>query len=250
MPIDNTPRLVIENQSITITLLQHPAFPLLPVMLSAIMQETERQQRREECERQVAFYQSQFPDVPTMTSQELLEIMRRNESSSDVVLVDVRTREEQAVSMISGAVPLQDFDLSSSSSKHSENTTIVTYCTVGYRSGQEARHLQNLHPEWKGKIYNLDGILAYTYVEDAPPLVTKTNCDGGKTHEDAPQVEQQPTRQVHTYGSTWNCANPDYQAVWFENHSFLRKFFQTVCRSVLRFSQHRCCRCCHGKHIL
>ncbi|KAL3936327.1 MAG: hypothetical protein SGARI_002602, partial [Bacillariaceae sp.] len=133
-----------------------------------------QRQRHEECLRQVASYQGQFPDVPTMTSNELVK--KICSEKDNILLVDVRTQEEQDASMIPGALRLKDVDLSEQM-KDEESKMLVIYCTVGYRSGREARRLQQLHPEWKGRIYNLDGILAYSHVQDAPPLVTTMHHD-------------------------------------------------------------------------
>jgi len=91
-----------------------------------------------------------------------------------VLLVDVRTQPERDVSIISGAISLNDFkehvlpsiisnrihqssnlhteaslknnDISSVSPHCSRPGTIVMYCTIGFRSGMEARKLQREYP--------------------------------------------------------------------------------------------------------
>ncbi|KAG7374608.1 rhodanese-like domain containing protein [Nitzschia inconspicua] len=198
----------------------------------------ERRRRYEECRQQVLNYQGQFPDVPTMTSEQLVEILQGTESSN-LTIVDVRTAEEQAVSKIPGAIPLHKLRIQPNPNDEDQ---IAVYCTVGYRSGREARRLQETYPQWKGKIFNLDGILAYSFVEGAPSLVTTTTTTTAITSGDATTTtttsNPKPTKRLHTYGPNWNCANPDFEAVWFQKTSFVGHVCQTVCCSVGRMCQH------------
>ena len=128
-------------------------------------------------------YQSMFPEISPLSSRKLL-LESHSASSSDVhwkyhgqnvLLVDVRTRPEREVSMISGSISLHEFrerilpsllhkHPSSSlqydtTTNHDNNTTnmhrnkedqifsyIAMYCTVGYRSGMECRKLQQEYP--------------------------------------------------------------------------------------------------------
>lgn len=80
------------------------------------------------------------------------------------------------------------------------------------------------------KLFNLDGILAYTYVPDAPPLQIRTRL-GTKS----------VTKQVHVYGPTWNLAHPDYQPIWFRTWDFSFHALQTIGCSVTRSIQHAGC---------
>jgi rhodanese-related sulfurtransferase len=237
------------------------------------------QRRSEACQQQVKKYQCQFPDVPTMTSEQLVEKMKiaaiitsadsahvrnnnnNNNCSSSIILVDVRTRQEQAVSMIPGAIPLQDFSMPRSQTNnnnieedpnHPSRVMVVLYCTVGYRSGLEGRRLQQEYPPWKGRIYNLDGILAYSFVEGAPPLVTTTTTDDDEQHHSnnntkPQQQQQQPTMKIHTYGPTWeHCANPDYETVWFPINESIKnlQLVKNMCQCVYSYSYYYCCCCC------
>ena len=89
--------------------------------------------RREECLRRVASYQGKFPDVPTLSSKELIDATNKT-NGGDILLVDVRTREEQDISMIPGAIRLQDLDdelRKCEDVDESSQKTIVIYCTVG-----------------------------------------------------------------------------------------------------------------------
>ncbi|MDH4395018.1 MAG: rhodanese-like domain-containing protein [Limnobacter sp.] len=91
-----------------------------------------------------------FSAVPEMTTRQL---------SPSMVLVDVRSPEEFAVSHIQGAVNLQSVeDVLHLSRKH-PNQHIVIYCSVGVRSGIVARDVlkQIKTDSPMGKIYNLQG---------------------------------------------------------------------------------------------
>lgn len=126
-------------------------------------------------------YQSMFPEISPLSSRKLL-LESRSASSDDVhwkyhgqnvILVDVRTRPEREVSMISGAISLHEFResilpsllrkhpssaLQHDTTYHDNNTNnihskedqifsyIAMYCTVGYRSGIECRKLQQEYP--------------------------------------------------------------------------------------------------------
>ena len=119
---------------------------------------------------------------------------------------------------------------------------IVVYCTIGYRSGREAQRLMDdlttgtasssylIHTPGPGRntsaqpppkqitlgttfeIKNLDGILAYSFVEEAPPLIVPTRRSSTITDDVAPIT----TRTIHTYGKAWSTAvNPTYEIVYF-----------------------------------
>jgi len=206
-------------------------------------------------------YQTMFPDVTSLSSQKLLsdscphrthtDTIRWSIDGENALLVDVRTQPERNVSMISGAITLEEFkrnvlpDLLDASPSQLVNrpSTLVLYCTIGYRSGMEGRKLQNEYPflfqqqydEEKHesfehqnlhgrinpqmKIRNLDGILNFANALAA--LDVKSNNDGGSTVAEAaseimnteanlPYKEllinpktNEPTRRVHTYGLSW-----------------------------------------------
>ena len=95
----------------------------------------------EKCHQSSQFYHGRFPDIPTFSSQDLLERAVDDES---LILVDVRTIPEQLVSKIEGAISLQEFHNEMETnptsrilvaSNNPKPPTIVTYCTIGYRSG-------------------------------------------------------------------------------------------------------------------
>jgi rhodanese-related sulfurtransferase len=204
--------------------------------------DAERKRRYQECQQQVTNYQGHFPDVPTMTSEQLVQKLqaKTEDATNDniIILVDVRTKQEQTVSMIPGAIPLHKLQIPPCPREDQE---MIVYCTVGYRSGREAQRLQEAYPQWKGKVYNLDGILAYSFVEGAPSLVTQSAHNNGTTTTTPTSIS---TNKIHTYGPTWNFANPNYEAVWFQKTSFVGHLCQTICCSMLRMCQHYGALCC------
>lgn len=131
-----------------------------------------------------AGYRASFAEVPEETVAALLAERDR------VVLVDVRTPAERAVSMIPGAIPVEMLEAHPDAYR---DRKVVTYCTIGYRSGLYAEKLRQRG--WK--VANLAGsILAWTLAHQ--PLVDARG----------------PTRRVHVYGRRWNLAGEGYEAVW------------------------------------
>jgi rhodanese-related sulfurtransferase len=150
------------------------------------MRPTSDDAKRERIESLYQKTKQNFPEVPVLSAGEL-EGLQREEK---VVLVDVRSPQEQAVSMIEGAVTYQDFD---QRKQDFEGATVVAYCTVGHRSGLYARNL--LHLGWKA--FNLDGaILGWTHHGGA--LV---NSEGS-------------TKKVHVWGKKFNLVADGYEGVW------------------------------------
>lgn len=97
------------------------------------------------------------------------------------ILVDVRSEEEQKISMIPGAITVQEFEKNKSKYK---GKSIVTYCTIGYRSGKYTKQLI----KEKFKAYNLEGsILGWIH--------TKKKLVDSKG---------EPTQNVHIYDKNWD----------------------------------------------
>jgi len=129
---------------------------------------------------------AQFPEVPEITAEELRQKMK----SEDLVIVDVRGPEEQAVSMIEGAIPSMDFERKM---EEYEGAPVVCYCTMGHRSGLYAQHLQRLG--WDAT--NLKGsILSWTHA-------------GGELVD-----SEGPTRRVHVWGPRTSLEAEGYEPVW------------------------------------
>ena len=126
-----------------------------------------------------------FPEVGELTADELLERL----DDDDLVLVDVRRPDEQAVSMIVGAISAQEFERDQ---ERYEGSTVVAYCTVGHRSGLYAQDLARRG--WNA--VNLKGaILSWTHV-------------GGALED-----EDGPTRKVHIWSPPILTAE-GYEPVW------------------------------------
>ena len=106
------------------------------------------------------------------------------------VLVDVRSPKEQAVSILPGAITVQQLEANRAAY---QGRTIVTYCTVGGRSGAYARKLikQGLTAKnYKGSL------LAWCNAKQ--PLVT---------------LQGESTNRVHVYSSRYKVPD-EYVAEW------------------------------------
>jgi rhodanese-related sulfurtransferase len=132
-------------------------------------------------------YKKRFPAAPEMT----VETLRARLSGPEPpVVVDVREDEERAVSTIPGAISRQEFEERRETLAGRE---VVTYCTIGYRSGLYTQEL--VEEGWKA--FNLRGsIVSWTHA-------------GGQLVKDGA-----PTRRVHVYGRKWNLVADGYEAVW------------------------------------
>lgn len=143
--------------------------------------------RLEQIETMYAEYREDFPDVKEISPQGVAD----RQKSGGLVLVDVRTQEEQAVSMLPGAITAEAF---AAAEETYRDKAVITYCTIGARSGVYADELRQ-----KGfDVCNLKGsLLAWTHA--------------GLPLKDA---AGQDTKRVHVYGKTWDLAAEGYEAVW------------------------------------
>ncbi len=137
-------------------------------------------------------YDWTFPKVDEIDATTL---QTRLASDSPPVLVDVRREEERAVSIIPGAISVDEYTANADAYAGRQ---VVTYCTVGIRSGFEANRMRSEGVD----VLNFKGsILAWTHIDG--PLVRPTG---------------QATRQVHVYGPKWNYAATDYESVITDRH--------------------------------
>ncbi|MCZ6507424.1 MAG: rhodanese-like domain-containing protein [Acidobacteria bacterium] len=144
-------------------------------------------ERLERIEEMIVDYQRVFPDVVGIDAATLRAAL----DAEAVVLVDVRSPEERAISMIPDAISRQEFE---ERSQELRGSAVVTYCTIGYRSGAYAEQL--LGQGWDAR--NFDGsLLAWTHA-------------GGNLVD----AEGRPTRRLHVYGQRWDLAADGYQTVW------------------------------------
>ena len=132
-------------------------------------------------------YKKDFPAVQDMTPQEAMSLTVEGR----VVFVDVRKPAERKVSKLPYSVTKEEFMKNPSKFK---SKSIVTYCTISYRSGKFAMNMEK-----KGiRMYNLKGgILAWV-------------LEGGKVIDENGQ-----TTRVHVYGEKWNYLPEGYEAVRF-----------------------------------
>lgn len=143
--------------------------------------------RKERIESLYQGYRDAFPSVNEITPQGVLDLQH----AEPTVLVDVRTPAEQAVSMLPGAITRDAFEAARALYA---DKTVVTYCTIGARSGDYADELRQEGVE----VFNLKGsILSWT--QAGLPLV---------------DLEGSETRRVHTYGGKWDLVGEGYVAVY------------------------------------
>jgi rhodanese-related sulfurtransferase len=122
-----------------------------------------------------------------------LNTVEFQEHRSDRVwqIVDVRSQEELAVSIIPGAIPLADYF---KRIKEFSRQPALVYCTIGCRS---TGHTQ---------ILSAQGVEAYNLWGG----VVDWARHGGEFRT----LDGKPTRNVHTHGKRWNLLPYSYKAVW------------------------------------
>ena len=132
-------------------------------------------------------YAQEFPLVEGITVEELQRLQRQ---AKDIVLVDVRSPKEQAISQIPGAITLEEFE---SNPQQYAQDTVIAYCTIGYRSGKYAE-------KWRQqgvKILNLEGsLLAWSHIQGK--LIDAYGM----------------TNKVHVFGHQRQLTAKNYQPVW------------------------------------
>lgn len=155
-----------------------------------------------------------------------------------IVVVDVRSPPERSVSAIPTSISLCTF--------HQEvapnlppNADVVTYCTIGLRSGMEARRIQDRYG-LTGRVYNLDGIVSYTHTSsqnddrrgdmcwdeadgsvavDQSANNSRRGGDSSSSILSVPRLVKPntniPTCRVHTFGPTWDCVDEHFEPTHF-----------------------------------
>lgn len=161
---------------------------LLLVNVSCSPQNTARSEewKQERIDHLYTQYARKFPDVKDISAEELQKLIEQEQ----VILVDVRTKEEMKVSMIIGGISRAEFEREPEKYR---NYTVVPYCTIGNRSLPYARELQ----ERGFKVFNFEGsLLSWTHV--GGKLVNRTGI----------------TNRIHTLGRKWELlAAENYQTV-------------------------------------
>ncbi|MBX2799898.1 MAG: hypothetical protein KTR31_19620 [Myxococcales bacterium] len=138
-------------------------------------------------DRMYASYRVAFSGVRDVSAAELKTTL---DKGSDWVLVDVRPPVEREVSTLPGSITLAQLRADPAAY---QKRRIVVFCTVGARSGWEARSLTKEGFD----VRNLRGsLLAWTHA--------------GGTLVDAAGAQ---TRRVHVYGRRWNLVASGYEPV-------------------------------------
>ena len=132
---------------------------------------------------------TEFPGVRGIKVEDLQQLQQQGEN---VVLVDVRQLKEREVSIIPGAIALEEFEANIEQYRDNE-AKIIVYCTIGYRSGKYAQKLRE-----KGiKVFNLEGsLLAWSHIRGK--LVDDTGF----------------TNRVHVFSPKWQLTANNYEPVW------------------------------------
>jgi len=124
---------------------------------------------------------SEFPDVPRISTEELAAWLN-DSARKPPVLLDVRERAEFEVSHLRNAQQVQPSALASAI-QLPKDQAIVTYCSVGYRSGGFAERLRQA---------------GYTNVANLEGSIFQWANEGRLVFSGAT-----PVKKVHPYGRTW-----------------------------------------------
>ena len=117
-------------------------------------------------ERALRLVRQTFPDVPQMSTQQLVA-MRANGTAPDIVLLDARSATEFEVSHLPGAVLASNTRMALEALEATNPArTIVVYCSVGYRSSRLAEKLRARGIE---NVFNLEGSL-FQWANEGHPL--------------------------------------------------------------------------------
>ena len=119
-----------------------------------------------------------------ISTQALLKAIK----NEDIILIDIREKEEQAVSILPNSITQEKF--LSNPEKYSRKK-LVAYCTIGYRSGKFCEKFK------KWNILNLEGgVLAWSHFK-------------GSFFKNGKQ-----TNKVHVYSKEWNFLHSSYKAIF------------------------------------
>ena len=133
------------------------------------------------------YHAEAFAGVADITVAEFLA----KKSSDPMVLIDCREPAEMNISQIPGALSRAAFEADPESFRQQ---TIITYCTIGYRSGEYARDLQ---AQGFSVVNLIGGVLMWAHEGQL-----FENPEGGMT------------KRVHVYGEQWDLLPPEYESVY------------------------------------
>ena len=123
--------------------------------------------------------------------------------------------------MISNAITLEHFEtrmkdmraIPNANEKTNESKIVVTYCTIGYRSGLEGRRLRDEY-NLQGKIMNLDGIVCYTHA-CSKELPNMDDYIEDVSQSFLVERNKKSTMKIHVFGTTWDCAADRFETTYF-----------------------------------
>lgn len=129
-----------------------------------------------------AFISARFPDVRWVEPETLVRWMGGS-GANELVLVDVRSPEEQALSHLRGARRLDAGNPNIAALTIPEDAKVVVYCSIGYRS---AAIIEDLERAGIQNVYNLEGGL-FDWANQGRPI-----------YRGEERVEE-----VHPFNSPW-----------------------------------------------
>lgn len=198
---------------------------------------------REAVAKFVARHHERFESVaPSISAKQVKEM---SQAGQTLFLVDVRTAEEQSVSMIPGAITRADFEATvlPKIKYDCSQVLVVPYCTVGLRSGLYCQELLGVGKEEeggasnkflkKGHVRNSDGIIMWTF--DGEDLMQP-----GKGTQEPQEPAQEPsteeTKQVHVFSRLWDMAAEGYTTVYFSEMDSTWRALKTWCERTVRLA--------------
>lgn len=115
----------------------------------------------------LSLVRTEFPEVQQLSAADLAA-WQADPSREAPLLFDTRAAEEYDISHLRGAV-LADSDTAIQEALRGEalGRAIVLYCSVGYRSSEAAKHLQQQGYE---NVYNLEGSI-FAWANEGRPVV-------------------------------------------------------------------------------
>ncbi len=122
-----------------------------------------------------------FPDVKRITAKETAARLQ-DKNIPQPLLLDVRTKAEYDISHIPGATRIEP-DSDASAVKIPHDRPIITYCSVGYRSGAFAKKLQETGYK---NVQNMSGSI-FEWANEGRPL----------------EHDGKPVKKVHPYNAVW-----------------------------------------------
>lgn len=136
-----------------------------------------------------ALVKHELADIPEISNQSLLGLS--NNQIMRPIIVDVRSPEEQAISIIKGSIDKAFFE---QNLDDYAKRKIVVYCTIGYRSGYYVESLKQQGLD----AYNLsEGILGWLHAGGSI-----VNANG------------EITSKVHVYSRPWDLGVKNHVAVF------------------------------------